>query len=214
MKKNTLTLIKKIQLTHDVYELTYTSNEPIEIQPGQFLLCDCEADNPKYKRSYSVSYADKNMVQLVIKRLENGTGGSIAICNQEIGHQMSTMGPMGHFVLQNNQLPKVFIGTGTGFAPLYFQILEQTKRPVPMYFIFGVRNEQDIFYTSILDKLTHDRLDFSYQICLSQPRQTDKNIYHGYVTQKLREDFASLSESEFYICGSPSMVSDVREYLE
>jgi ferredoxin-NADP reductase len=29
---------------------------------------------------------------------------------------------MGRFVLQQNDNPKVFIGTGTGFAPLYFMM--------------------------------------------------------------------------------------------
>jgi|GEM_PF-1289306 len=37
---------------------------------------------------------------------------------------------MGRFILQENEYPKVFIGTGTGFAPLYFMLkhlLEQRK---------------------------------------------------------------------------------------
>lgn len=35
-----LTLQNKKQLTHDVFELEYTSREPLSIMPGQFLLCD------------------------------------------------------------------------------------------------------------------------------------------------------------------------------
>jgi len=35
---------------------------------------------------------------------------------------MQVWGPMGRFVLQENTFPKVFIGTGTGFAPLYFML--------------------------------------------------------------------------------------------
>lgn len=52
-----LTLENKVQLTHDVYELMYSSESTVHILPGQFLLCDTSGD-PKLKRSYSVSWAE------------------------------------------------------------------------------------------------------------------------------------------------------------
>lgn len=52
-----LTLHAKKQLTHDVYELEYRSEDVLMILPGQFLLCDTAGD-PKLKRSYSVSWVD------------------------------------------------------------------------------------------------------------------------------------------------------------
>jgi len=189
MKTQTLTLIEKIQLTHDVYELVYTT-EDLDIQAGQFLLCDCEEGNPKLKRSYSVSWAAQEKVHFIIKRLADGTGGSIAICDQEVGHQMSTMGPLGHFTLKETPQDKVFIGTGTGFAPLYFQILAQLQRQTDAHvrFIFGVREEKDVFYTDILDKLSDTHPNFSYQLCLSRPTKEDENTYTGYVTNCLKDE--------------------------
>jgi NAD(P)H-flavin reductase len=46
----------------------------------------------------------------------------MAICDQTVGHVMQVWGPMGRFVLQKTPVPKVFIGTGTGFAPLYYMM--------------------------------------------------------------------------------------------
>lgn len=40
------------------------------------------------RRSYSVSWSEGNRVFFIIKRLPEGKGGSIAICDQEIGHKM------------------------------------------------------------------------------------------------------------------------------
>lgn len=34
---------------------------------------------------------------------------------------------MGRFILQENTFPKVFIGTGTGFTPLYYMIKKQIQ---------------------------------------------------------------------------------------
>lgn len=88
MQKNTIVLHQKKMLTADVYELIYESEERIDIQPGQFFLCDCDMYDPTKKRSYSLSYSDGFRHEFIIKRLENGTGGSKAICDQDIGHGM------------------------------------------------------------------------------------------------------------------------------
>lgn len=76
----------------------------------------------------------------------------MAICDQEIGHTMQVWGPMGRFVLQENNFQKVFIGTGTGFAPLYFMLrkLQTTNHKLQTFFLFGVRELRDVFYTEEL----------------------------------------------------------------
>lgn len=74
------------------------------------------------RRAYSIAYSDGRRHLFIIKRLETGKGGSREICDLEIGTEVEIMKPMGHFVLRSIERPKLFIGTGTGFAPLYFQI--------------------------------------------------------------------------------------------
>ena len=81
-------LLEKKQLTKDVYELIYQTLSDISCLPGQFLLCDTDATQPKLRRSYSVSdYHDKK-IHFIIKELSDGRGGSRAICQQNIGHSM------------------------------------------------------------------------------------------------------------------------------
>ncbi len=53
-----LELVHKEILTHDVYELCYKSQTPLNILPGQFLLCDTDETNTKLRRSYSVSWSE------------------------------------------------------------------------------------------------------------------------------------------------------------
>lgn len=66
-----LTLQNKKQLTHDVYELEYLSEEKVSILPGQFLLCDTSGDI-KFRRSYSVSWTEDKSVFFIVKRLPEG----------------------------------------------------------------------------------------------------------------------------------------------
>ncbi len=60
------TLTEKIQLTHDVYELVYESDTPIEMQPGQFITFLLPEIGG---RAYSIlALDDKTHIRLIIKR--------------------------------------------------------------------------------------------------------------------------------------------------
>lgn len=210
-----ITLAEKKQLTHDVYELIYTSTNTPSIIPGHFLLCETDPANPKLRRSYSISNFQEWNIHFIIKVLLNGKGGSRAICHQEIGHIMQVWWPMGTFVLPTLATEKlIFIGTGTGFAPLYFQakhILESSPN-TSLHFIFGVREERDLFYREIFWEWSNKYPNFSYQFCISQG---DGTIYFRWrVTEYLRNTQGIIDKETLYsICGSPAMVQDVREIL-
>jgi NAD(P)H-flavin reductase len=79
--------------------------------------------------------------------------------------------PLGHFILQNTQVSKCFIGTGTGFAPLYCQIIGMCDKNITdtsVAFIFGVREERDMFYNHQITEIGTKFLEFDYQTYLSR----------------------------------------------
>jgi sulfite reductase alpha subunit-like flavoprotein len=63
----------------------------------------------------------------------------------------------------------VFIGTGTGFAPLYFMLrkLQATNSKLSTLFLFGVRELRDVFYTEELEEWSRLRA-FDYEIFCSR----------------------------------------------
>ena len=77
---------------------------------------------------------------------------------------------MGHFTLRETDVSKCFIGTGTGFAPLYYQLLDSAKRGYSkkMAFVFGVRESQDVFYGGEIADLASKFPDFEYRAYLSR----------------------------------------------
>ena len=220
-----LTLQDKKQLTHDVYELEYISENLLNILPWQFLLCDTAWD-PKLRRSYSVSWAETNRIFFIIKRLPEGKGGSMAICDQEIGHKMQIWWPLGHFTLRDTACPKVFIGTGTGFAPLYYMIKSLLSQKMTndewrmtnerMFFLFWVRELRDVFYTEELAEWS--RLwAFDYEIfCSRESASLPEKHRPGRVTDLPITNYQLpiTPDTEFYICGSPAMVTEVRSILD
>jgi ferredoxin-NADP reductase len=227
MLKTSFTLLDKIELTRDVYELTYAcenlSTEPPK--PGQYVMFQLA---PGLNRAYSLAASSikDNTFTLIIKRVAEGKWSPL-ICNAEIGSVFQGMIPLGHFVLRDTPQSKCFIGTGTGFAPLYYMIknISENTFTSSMKFIFWVRSEEDIFYTDNLETLGKLLTDFSYTQYLSRPNSVSDNpialktrnlqqkTHIGYVTDWItRENIAPYEE--FYICGSPAMVKDARAKLE
>lgn len=203
-------LTQKNKLTHDVYELIFTIPETIVVEPGQYVLF--MLPKSKLRRAYSIGYTDGQTFTFIIKQLDGGVG-STEICSLEIGEEIMGMVPLGHFVLKTNPTPKLFIGTGTGFAPLYFQIraMMDTDIQTPLLYLFGIRTEADIFYIEELNRIKKEYPLFDYRIYLSQ--EDSETTVRGRVTDFLTTENVS-SYGEFYLCGSPAMVKDAREKLE
>ena len=169
MQQISFELIEKTRLTHDVYELKFKTPETISIEPGHYTLFSLPIS--KLRRAYSIGYSDGRIFTYIIKQVENGIG-SAEICSLKIGETIMGMVPLGHFILRKNNIPKLFIGTGTGFAPLHFQIrgMMDSIIETPLLFIFGIRTKADIFYIEKLSQMKEQYPMFDYQIYLSQEK--------------------------------------------
>lgn len=211
MKQYDFTLISKNQLTHDVYELVFTCPETVESRPGQYVLFILPQSG--LRRAYSIAHSDGKNFTFIIKQLEGGVG-STEICSLKLGGVIPGFCPLGHFILRDTDVPKLFIGTGTGFAPLYFMVraLESMQSDTKSHFIFGVREQRDTFYIDELKRIQSIYPNFSFELYLS--RETTPGFTSGYVTDYLKKPELVGQFQEFYICGSPAMVKDSRINLE
>ena len=138
------------------------------------------------------------------------------ICDAEVGATFTGLVPLGHFVLQESSVAKCFIGTGTGFAPVYCQALrhsEQVEKADTIAFIFGVRNFADSFYEEEILKLGERFENFEYVQYFSREETMSSRQQKGYVTDWITPEHIE-SYQEFYLCGSPAMVKSAREKLE
>lgn len=213
MKRTKFKLISKKMLTHDVFELTFKANESEESEAGQFVTFTLFSEEwKKIKRAYSIAYQENETLTFIIKRLENGKWWSKAICDLEEWTEIDGMFPLWIFTLKKEKQSKLFIGTGTWFAPLYFQIKKALEAWIKekMHFIFGVRHKEDVFYKNELDSIIEKNSNFSYEIYLS--RDESEWFKKWYVTDFLTEENTE-DYNEFYICGSPAMVTDSQNKL-
>ena len=219
MLKTTFTLISKKLITHDVYELIYSCPDMIREspKPGQYVMFQLV---PGLSRAYSIASYTADTFTLVMKRISDGRWSPL-LCDAEVGSTLAGMIPLGHFTLRDTPRSKCFIGTGTGFAPLYCQMLASSRsleKPQKVLFDFWVRSFADAFYEDEISEIGKQFETFEYVQYFSrelalESRVTNHESRNGYVTDWITEESVK-SYEEYYICGSPAMVKSAREKLE
>jgi NAD(P)H-flavin reductase len=212
MKEFSLTLSQKIKLTADIIELRFVKPAEFEFLAGQFVQLLIPHEGGVTRRSYSIANSpDEAFLEFVIKILPNGVGSQFLGSLRE-GDTVTGRGPLGHFVNNGNDNSICFVATGVGLAPIYGIILEtlrNKKNTNSVHLYFGVRSESDIFWLERLETLAREYDNFSYTFTLSQP-STTWNGATGRVTAHLPHHSVT---DNFYLCGSPEMVKEVRESL-
>lgn len=215
MPLKTCTLVKKIVLTHDVYELHYELPEVTSMLPGQFITFIMKGIGG---RSYSIlELLWGKIAVLVIKKwgLEVGwQGGSMKLCDAELWEVFQFVGPAGHFTLSEGVKNRLFLWTWTGLVPLYNQILEWLAREgnEKYQLVFWARHIWDLYYLDrfeTLKKLYPQR--FYYHLVVSRDESIGM-IHKGYVTDFLSKNVTS-GYWEYYLCGAPAMIESCQKKL-
>jgi len=209
-----VTLEKKISLTHDVFELHYKLPEELSMKAGQFFTFILPWVGG---RSYSALDLVWDIAILIIKRwpLDGwGRGGSIMLCDAKVWDEFKAVWPAGHFVLQENDDNKLFLGTGTGLVPLYNQILDWLRKNTSEKYqlVFWVRHLSDMFYEEEFSQLKQQYPDRFYYHLVTSRDEWEWMIKKWYVTDFLSEKVV-WDYKEFYICGAPAMIEWCQDRL-
>jgi Na(+)-translocating NADH:ubiquinone oxidoreductase F subunit len=145
--------------------------------------------------------------------------GSSYLGSLQVGETITAKGPFSDFyATSNKKVSRVFIGAGSGLAPLRSIIFEQLKKHKDksgLTLIYGARTEDDLLYHNELKSLSEKHKNFSYIPTLSNPSEQWQG-HSGYVQQVLLPYLSqkmALFPIEFYLCGPEAMMSEVEKII-
>jgi Na+-transporting NADH:ubiquinone oxidoreductase subunit F len=147
---------------------------------------------------------------------------SAYLFNLQPGDTATISGPFGEFFLEDSEAEIVFVGGGTGMAPLISHLRHlfdtcQTTRRVSLW--YGCRNELEIIYQEELKRLAAMHANFTYRIVLSDP---DPNGNWTGLRGGLHEALCAFylvvhpapHEVVYYLCGPTHMIAAVYDLLQ
>jgi ferredoxin-NADP reductase/MOSC domain-containing protein YiiM len=191
-------------------------------QAGQFIVLRLlvDPDKPPVLRSYSLSdLPGADHFRISVKSELDGIGSSYLCDRTHEGDALDVSAPRGSFTLRPSQNPVVLLSAGVGATPVMSMLhaLAAEKSQREIWWIYGTRNRADHPFAeesrSLLKQLSRGRGYIVY----SRPTAIDQAGADfdapGHIDAALLERIGVSQSSEFYLCGPPSFLQNMRDGL-
>jgi CDP-4-dehydro-6-deoxyglucose reductase len=202
------------EVRHFVFEVPGV--ERLIFEPGQYLSFRHEVDGEPLVRPYSIASPPngRNRFELCLNRVPSGPFSNL-LCHFQPGEEVLFAGPLGSFQLRQPVRDCLFVGVGTGIAPLRSMIghLLGHGCTARLQLLFGARNRESLLYAATFEALARQHPNFEFHPTLSREGPSWTGLT-GYVQGHLDALLGGRTDLTVYICGLKAMVNDVRARLE
>jgi CDP-4-dehydro-6-deoxyglucose reductase len=167
------------------------------------------------KRAFSIANAphDDEFIELHIRHVAGGAFTDKLFSDMQEKTILRIEAPLGsYFLRETSARPIIFMGGGTGFAPLKGIIEHAFKIGVdrPMHLYWGVRSRSDLYLPQLPESWAESNGNFRYTPVLSEP-DDDWRGQTGWVHEAVIADYPDLSDYEVYMSGPPPMIKAGKE---
>ncbi|WP_457301063.1 3-alpha domain-containing protein, partial [Phyllobacterium sp. P5_D12] len=219
-----LRVARKVRESGSVVSLILepTDGQPVAAAlPGQFIVLRLgSGSRPVLTRSYSLSAEPgTTFYRVSVKREQNGAASGYIVDEVKAGDIVEASAARGSFTLAPGDNPVVLLSAGIGITPVLAMLhaLAAEASPREVWWLHGTRNGREHGFIEetrgLLKALAHSH---SY-ICYSTPEPGDRpNVdfnASGHLDMRALKALGLPLESDFYICGPSSFMSDLTDGL-
>jgi MOSC domain-containing protein YiiM/ferredoxin-NADP reductase len=190
--------------------------------PGQFVVLRLRPD-PKVApifRSYSLSgLASDERYRVSVKLEPDGAGGTFLRNHVRAGDLLDVSEPRGSFVLQPGTGPVVLLSGGIGATPVLAMLhaLAASESPREIWWLHVARNRSLHSFASEAGELVKGLGHARSRVWYSRPSPGDREGVdydaRGRLGIEAIEQLNVPREADFYLCGPPAFLSDLRTGL-
>jgi MocE subfamily Rieske [2Fe-2S] domain protein len=147
--------------------------------------------------------------------------GSSYLFGLRPGDTITASGPFGAFHIQPTEREMVYLGGGSGMAPLRSHIAhlfetERTTRRVSYW--YGARSLQELFYRDYFEALARRHANFTFRVALSEPLPDDDwqgpaGLIHEVLLHEYLSAHPAPAQIEYYLCGPLPMIRAATKML-
>lgn len=192
-------------------------------EPGQFLVLRLRAtpNGPMLLRNYSMSgMPGAGAYRVSVKRELNGVVSSYLCDHAHTGDILEVSAPRGEFILGSGDTPVVLLSAGIGATPVLAMLhsLSSAASRREVWWIYGARSRAEHPFAKESRALLRTLVNSRSHIVYSKPDSGDKPGVDydsvGHVDASLIDRLGVTRNADFYLCGPPSFLKQLREGLE
>ena len=218
------TLLTREDVTESMAAFTLALDEPMaSYRPGQYVSLGIVSEGALIQRPYSIVALDgaSDRVELFIRRVPDGALSS-RLWALPVGARIRVGSPKGLFVLDEaDNRPRIFIGTGTGLAPLLAMLEAVAERgdDATSVLVHGVSYRDELAYGYRICSWMAQGLPLIYRPTLSRPDDPRNKGWRGFTGRadasvaRLLDEMPMLRGGVAYMCGNGAMVETCTRLL-
>lgn len=200
MREVTATVLENKQIAEDIYSLTFSTEEPIRVRAGQFVMIG--VGTHPLRRPIAVCKAEGERIT-VCYRLK-GEGTRSLANDYKRGEKLSVLLPLGNgFYVRDEEKRVAIVGGGVGIFPLISAIREYAGKK-EIYSYMGFRNKNALcmeYELTRSDKLVISSDDGSVGM-------------HGTSVQAFMKDFGKVKPDVVLACGPAPMLRSLKAEMQ
>jgi Na(+)-translocating NADH:ubiquinone oxidoreductase F subunit len=147
--------------------------------------------------------------------------GSAYVFKLKPGDRVHATGPFGDFHIKETDREMVYVGGGSGMAPIrshisYLFETAETRRILSYW--YGARSLRDVYYDDYFRGLAKKHSNFSFHVALSDMQKSDNwNSHTGFIHEILQREYldkvSDADKKEYYLCGPSAMIEALNKLL-
>lgn len=212
MTKQTARLQSVTQITPEVkqFQFQLQSNE-WDYQPGQHTTLHASKESGEVERPYTmINLPEERQFALAIKLYTDGEA-TPWIHDRQPGDKIMFDEPAGNLKIADYDQDVVFVSTGTGATPLFCMLRDYLQNGTgKAYYFHGEKRQETILFKEQLELLEAENDNLEVIFSLTDESWLGKE---GYIQEHISDQFESLNDKHFYVCGVPQMVVQTKELL-
>ncbi|MBP9812004.1 rubredoxin [Candidatus Gracilibacteria bacterium] len=195
-------IISHTLLNPTTLELKIKSEKKYASKVGQYMKYTLHDRDGDFSRCYSIVEEKDGVFTFTIK-LKGGRAARI-LEKKKAGDTLGVDGVYGNFTLQDTENPKVCIASGTGLAPI-MRMLRSLEAETKKVLYFSVSHKDELFYIEELKSIPN----------LEAIIHVTQESVPGYGEGRISLDGLTYPKNtEFYLCGTPGLVSSATDVLK
>jgi ferredoxin-NADP reductase len=217
MQNYIIKLIKKEIIAENTWLFTFSRPENFKFHAGQYIMLEILKEKftdqrPKFRAMSIASSPQDNYLNFAMRASESAFKQNII--SMEIGDEIQIKGPVGHFLLpQNEKQPIVFLTAGIGITPIRSMLkLEKEKKSTRQIKVFySNRTQKDIAFAQEMEN--YSLKNYQYISVLTRESdewQGEKGHINSNLIQKYLDD---IHQPLYYIVGMMSFIKAMQEML-
>ncbi|OGT38495.1 MAG: hypothetical protein A3F12_04105 [Gammaproteobacteria bacterium RIFCSPHIGHO2_12_FULL_38_14] len=212
-------LLNRTEVANNTWVFHFEKPVGFTFKPGQyggFTLIHAKSVDPAHiTRRFSFLSAPFDENLSIATRIQLSAYKQ-ALMSLQIGDEIKLAGPTGAFTLHENiNIPAVFIAGGIGITPFYSMIRDAIHQRVmqPMYLFYGNQTIEDAAFFHELTALSKSNPQFKF-IPVFDRANEEWQGERGYITDTILKKYLDdIILPNYYVCGSPAMVTALQELL-